>query len=86
MPISRANARSMLVDNQVRLETVKQLRDNPGSVRSIDGARCALSFPPLEYELLKLKYPVLVHGSTHEKKMFMERFIQSAESKPYRVS
>ncbi len=74
------------VRNKIAMDTVRELRQNPGSIRGLDGARCMLSIPPLEYEMLCLKYPVLVQGATYEKKRFIEQFIQSDESKPYRVS
>ena len=77
--------RRLQIRNHFEMAMVQELRRNPGVIRDMPNARMALSIPPLEFEKLKLKYPVLVNGSTAERKAFMNKFIRSSESKPYRV-
>ena len=48
--------------------------------------RLALSIPPLDWDILKAKYPILRFGSSAEQKAFLNKFLTMSESRPYRVS
>lgn len=73
------------VNRNAALEYLKELRKNPDAVNRRPDIRLALSIPEADMVILRQRYPVLVHGSTYEKKQFWERFKNSTESEPYRV-
>jgi len=62
-----------------------ELRKNPGSIKDLSFGRFHLSIPLIDYEVLKVKYPVLKNGSNAERTAFYKRFIRSTESIPFRV-
>lgn len=68
------------------MEFLKELRKDDRVVKQKSEIRLALSIPPVDYEILKIKYPVLQFGSPYEKKQFWNRFYNSSESAPYKVS
>ena len=68
------------------MEHLQELRKNPGAIRKLDGVQLALSIPLFDYECLKVKYPILKYGSSHEKKRFWNRFLNTTEANKYRVA
>ena len=64
---------------------LKELRKNPDALRDTTDMRIGLSIPPADYQILKVQYPVLVNGSTAEKKKFWQDFYNSSDSDCYKV-
>ena len=67
------------------LEHNNELRKNPGAISDLTFGRHMLSIPLADWEMLKRKYPVLAHGDVESQRRFMNAFIRSSESIPYRV-
>ena len=72
-------------DRDLILHRNAELRKNPGVIQDSSFGRYALSIPVEDYEVLKAKFPILVHGSNEERCAFYKKFLRSIESKPYRV-
>lgn len=72
-------------DRALILERNKRLRNNPDALNDLSFGQQALSIPVVDYEELKVKYPVLEYGDAEQRNAFYKRFIKSAESLPYRV-
>lgn len=72
-------------DRHLILQRNAELRKNPGVLTDLSFGRYHLSIPLEDYEVLKVRYPVLVRGSNAERTAFYKKFIRSVESVPYRV-
>ena len=81
----RLYAKRSQIDRHAILSRNAELRKSPGVLTDMSFGRYMLSIPLEDYQELKAKYPILVHGSNAERTAFYKRFIQTSESEPYRV-
>ena len=68
------------------LERNRELRKNPGALRSLDSMGLELTIPELHYWRLVKKYPELGSVNAATKTAAWKRLMRSSESDPYRVN
>lgn len=67
------------------LREVEARRNNPGSVRDVDGlGRCALTIPQLDLQRLFRMFPDLKCPDGHVQTAAWKKFLASSLSEPYR--
>ncbi len=67
------------------LERNSQLRNNPDALNDLTFGRQVMTIPLADYEMLRRKHPELRSSDNQVRSDWYKKFIQSAESLPYRV-
>ena len=69
--------------NNIILERNNELRKNPGAQKDLTFGRQVANIPFEEYEMLRRKYPDLIHGDSEQRQNRLMKILASSEGRKY---
>lgn len=77
-PVMNKSIRGAILERNKRVRIEQPIKD-------LSFGRMVLSFPELDYWIIRKRWPDMFEGDIHDRKRALQKFMRSPESEPYKV-